>query len=139
MYKNTPYFYTPFVTHLWKIQAVLENTPFRWKHTMVCSRTHHAQVWETQVGVFESTPCLVCCEAKAWRILHGKYKWYIICHHHINTLLMSVYRNMATQNIEVKLSLRYSNMDVLKILTKIWLNLLQCIKSMPSGFPVTVS
>ena len=35
----------------------------------------------------------------------------------VNTLLMSVYRNMATQNIE--LSLRYSNMDVLKILTKI--------------------
>ena len=30
---------------------------------------------------------------------------------------MSVYRNMATQNIE--LSLRYSDMDVLKILAKI--------------------
>ena len=67
VYKNTPYFYTPFITHLWKIQAVLGNTPFWWKHTMVCFGTHHAQVWETQLGVLESTPCF-------WYVTKQKYE-----------------------------------------------------------------
>ena len=57
------------------------------------------------LGVLENTPCLLCCEAKALRILYGKYKLYIICHHHINTVLISVYPNMATQNIELSLQI----------------------------------
>ena len=110
--------FTHLLLHTFEKYKLCQETLFRWKHTMVCSGTHHAQVWETQLGVLENTPCFVCYETKVWRILYGEYKWYITCHHHVNIVLISVYRrpNMSIQNIE--LSRRHSNLGVLKILAK---------------------